>query len=441
MNLVWFRNDLRVEDNVSLNKACDQGDGVIGVYFFDPAFYSKSKWGMNLQVELPFTKTGSYRAQFIIESVTNLRDNLAKHGIPLLVFYAAPHEVMPDLIKKHGIKNIYLQQEWTRDETLQERKLGDALEKLDQKPKGHRTYDQFLFHPKDVPYTNVKTIPRVFTEFRKTLEKQSRVRTVVSIKNYQQPLPETDKTYIPTLQQLGLNPIMADSRTAFPFKGGEDSAMQRLQDYFFKTKKLQVYKKTRNGLVGTDYSSKFSPWLANGCISARQIYWEVKLFEKEVVANQDTYWLIFELIWRDFFKYVSLKHGSAIFHIGGILEKEYTWNSNLRALEKWIAGETHEPFVNANMKELAATGFMSNRGRQNVASYWSMHIEQDWRIGAAYFEHILLDYDVHSNYGNWMYNSGVGNDPRNRTFNIQLQAKNYDSEGKYQRLWLQNALF
>ncbi|GAK89413.1 cryptochrome [Nonlabens ulvanivorans] len=136
-----------------------------------------------------------------------------------------------------------------------------------------------------------------------------------------------------------------------------------------------------------------------------------------------------------------MKNGNDIFKLGGILHKEYEWKSSERELSKWINGETHERFVNANMKELAATGWMSNRGRQNVASYWSMHKEQDWRIGAAYFEHILIDYDVHSNYGNWMYNSGVGNDPRNRTFNIQLQASRYDSDGKYQRMWLQEELF
>jgi deoxyribodipyrimidine photo-lyase len=188
-------------------------------------------------------------------------------------------------------------------------------------------------------------------------------------------------------------------------------------------------------------SSKFSAWLAIGCISARQIYWEVARFEKEIKKNQDTYWLIFELVWRDFFKYVSLKHKDQIFQIGGILQNDYEWKSNERELKKWMEGETHEPFVNANMKELASTGFMSNRGRQNVASYWSMHKEQDWRIGAAYFEHILIDYDVHSNYGNWMYNSGVGNDPRNRTFNIQFQASRYDADGKFQKLWLQDELF
>lgn len=111
------------------------------------------------------------------------------------------------------------------------------------------------------------------------------------------------------------------------------------------------------------------------------------------------------------------------------------------ALEKWINGTTKEPFINANMKELLATGWMSNRGRQNVASFWSKELEQDWRIGAAYFERMLIDYDVHSNYGNWMYNSGVGNDPRDRKFNIKSQADRYDSAGSYQRLWLQETLF
>ncbi|MDP5076530.1 MAG: DASH family cryptochrome [Nonlabens sp.] len=441
MNLVWFRNDLRVNDNEVLKAACEQGDGVIGVYFFDPAFYADSTWDSSIGIKLPFTKTGSYRAQFIIESVTNLRENLAKQGIPLLVFHGVPHTIIPELVEKHSIENIYLQHEWTRDEREQEEKLGKALENLKDKPKGHRFYEQFLFHPDDVPFASWQQIPRVFTEFRKKLEKESSVRSLVSIEGYKQELPETETTTIPTLKDLGLQPIKVDSRTAFPWKGGEDAAMERIQDYFFKTKKLQYYKKTRNGLIGTDYSSKLSAWLANGSISARQIYWEVKRFEKEVVANQDTYWMIFELIWRDFFKYVSLKHGASLFKIGGILEKDYEWKSSQRELEKWTNGETHEPFVNANMKELAATGWMSNRGRQNVASYWSMHKEQDWRIGAAYFEHILIDYDVHSNYGNWMYNSGVGNDPRNRTFNIQLQAKNYDGDGKFQRLWLQDGLF
>ena len=149
----------------------------------------------------------------------------------------------------------------------------------------------------------------------------------------------------------------------------------------------------------------------------------------------------YELIWRDYFKYISLKHGDKIFHLGGILQKQYDWNIDQGDLQKWIDGGTAEPFVNANMIELKETGWMSNRGRQNVASYLSRNMNIDWRIGAAYFESLLIDYDVHSNYGNWMYVSGVGNDPRDRKFNVRLQAERYDAQNKFQNLWLQKTLF
>jgi len=250
-----------------------------------------------------------------------------------------------------------------------------------------------------------------------------------------------NKTIIPNLNDLGFDDFQIDARSAFPYKGGETQALQRLQQYFWETKKLSYYKKTRNGLMGTDYSSKFSAWLANGSISARTIYHEVKKYEQTVQKNDSTYWLIFELIWRDFFKYISLKHQNKIFKLGGILNKDYVWKDDKQLINQWINGQTQEPFVNANMIELKKTGWMSNRGRQNVASFFAKEQELDWRIGAAYFESMLIDYDVHSNYGNWMYVAGVGNDPRDRKFNIKLQAKRYDANQKFQKLWLQNTLF
>jgi deoxyribodipyrimidine photo-lyase len=204
---------------------------------------------------------------------------------------------------------------------------------------------------------------------------------------------------------------------------------------------LSYYKKTRNGLLGKKYSSKFSLWLAFGSISPVSIYHEVKKYEKEVTKNDSTYWLIFELIWRDYFKYISMKHGNAIFKLGGLLQKDYTWKINQKYVQQWIDGATPEPFVNANMRELALTGFMSNRGRQNVASFFAKEWHLDWRIGAAYFEAMLIDYDIHSNYGNWMYNAGVGNDPRDRKFNVAWQAERYDPSNKYQKTWLQTTLF
>ena len=122
--------------------------------------------------------------------------------------------------------------------------------------------------------------------------------------------------------------------------GGTDTGIKRLDQYFWKSKKLSFYKKTRNGLLGVDYSSKFSPWLANGSISPKTIYWEIKRYEKEIQKNQSTYWLVFELIWRDYFKYISLKHGNKIFRIGGILERDYLWNSQLDRFRQWTEGRT-----------------------------------------------------------------------------------------------------
>lgn len=429
-NLVWFRNDLRVNDNASLNRAI-QGEKALAAYFFDPRQFEIGDVG--------FKKTEKYRARFLIETVTELRANLKKLNIELLVFHKRPEQVLPQLVREYDIKNIYLQKEWTRDEN----EVSEAVEAaLPKEINFLELYEQFLFHPEDIPYNSFDNIPQVFTNFRKKCQENCNVRKNVKAPT---PLPATNtlknNTAIPSLTDLGLGEFEVDSRTAFPFNGGENQALNRIQEYFWETKKLAYYKKTRNGLIGKDYSSKLSAWLANGSVSPRTVYWEVKRFEKEVKKNQDTYWLIFELIWRDYFKYVSLKHGDKIFLQGGILNKNYDWKTSEEAKKKWVEGNTKEPFVNANMKEIALTGWMSNRGRQNVASFWAKELKQDWRIGATYLESMLIDYDVHSNWGNWMYQSGVGNDPRDRKFNIKRQADMYDPKGKFQNLWLQETLF
>ena len=175
-----------------------------------------------------------------------------------------------------------------------------------------------------------------------------------------------------------------------------------------------------------------------GCLSPRKIYEEIRQFEAKHGANDSTYWLIFELLWRDYFIFVSLKYGSRMFKIQGIkLDVSKTWKQDISKFTKWINGETGVPFIDANMKELKQTGFMSNRGRQNVASFLAHDLEIDWRWGARYFESQLLDYDVCSNWANWNYVAGIGNDPReNRYFNVVKQGKMYDSKGKYVKHWI-----
>lgn len=426
-SIVWFRNDLRIEDNKSLSEACKNSDLVIGVYFLDPEAFEVGEFG--------FKKTGKFRAQFLLESLQELRDNLKKLNVSLFVLHHNPGSKFAELVERFKITSLYLQREWTPEET---NTLKEATSILPENLKIKETYNQFLYHPDDIPFDTFQNIPQVFTVFRKKCEKNAQIRAVI-------PFPEklplenllSEVPDLPTLKELGFDKFETDPRSAFPFKGGEIQAKIRLNHYFWETKKLAVYKKTRNGLLGKDYSSKFSPWLANGSISPTLIFREVKRFETEVTKNEDTYWLIFELMWRDFFKYISLKHRNEIFKVGGILNMEYTWGNDDHIRNLWIQGKTTENFVNANMVELAQTGFMSNRGRQNVSSFWSKELQQDWRIGAAYFESMLIDYDVHSNWGNWMYVSGVGNDLRDRKFNIKSQAERYDPAGRHQQTWLQ----
>lgn len=429
VNLIWFRNDLRVRDNEVLREACEDDANVIGVYCIEPSWFQRGRFG--------FKKMEKFRAKFLLESLTDLKVNLSKLNIDLLVHFESAKDVIPSICAEYQVSNIYLQKEWTQEEV----DLVKAVRsKISSSVSWRSFYNQFLYHPEDIPFKCSDT-PQVFTAFRKKLEKYIDIRGERDIQKLSGANRIVNNTQIPTLEDVGFDTLEQPSKSAFPFLGGETEGLKRLHHYFFATKKLGFYKKTRNGLVGLDYSSKFSPWLANGSISAKTIYWEVKRFESEHYKNQSTYWLIFELIWRDYFKYISLKHQSQIFKLDGILNKSYDWSSNQNQINKWINGQTRSDFVNANMIELKETGWMSNRGRQNVASFFAKELHLDWRIGAAYFEALLFDYDVHSNYGNWMYVSGVGNDPRDRKFNVDLQAERYDKDGRYRKLWLQTELF
>ena len=424
-NLVWFRNDLRVDDNVSLKKSCDNNGKTIAVYCLDPRMFEDTKYG--------FKKTEKFRTKFLLETLGELRKNLLLNNISLFIYNDKPENVIPKLVSDFQISTIFSQKEFTSEEN----KVNVAIKNQILNTTWIETYDQFLFHPDDIPYRDFKTIPKVFTEFRKQCEKSAKVRQCVSIKpKHADNLVQND-TLVPEIKSLGFEDFVQHKNSAFPFKGGENQALKRIENYFFDTENIAVYKQTRNGLIGESYSSKFSPWLANGSVSARTIFWQLQEFEQQITKNEDTYWMVFELIWRDYFKYIALKHGNDIFKIDGILNNEYQWKNSEKAFREWTNGNTREPFVNANMRELQQTGFMSNRGRQNVASFWAKEWEQDWRVAAAYFESMLIDYDVHSNWGNWIYNAGVGNDPRDRKFNIKRQAEMYDSQGKYVDLWLQ----
>jgi deoxyribodipyrimidine photo-lyase len=423
--ILWLRNDLRLHDHEALTRALDAADEVIPVYCIDPRHFGTTRW-------FGFPKTGAFRARFLLESLGNLRERLRERGGELWVLQGKPEKLIPALADQYGASAVYAHKEVTEEETTVERKLENRLD-----IPLHFSWGATLYHLQDLPM-HVRDLPEIFTQFRKKAEKYASVResfpSPAAI-----PSPHTDDAgVIPSLVDLGIRESgIPSSEAVLPFHGGESAGLERLYDYFWEGDFLKEYKETRNGLIGANYSSKFSAWLALGCLSPRKIYDEVLRYEDLREKNRCTYWMIFELIWRDYFRFVCEKHGNAVFHKSGIKgQADKRMQVDWKRFEEWKEGKTRSGFVNANMIELKETGFMSNRGRQNVASYLVNDLKLDWRMGAEWFESVLVDYDVCSNWGNWNYVAGVGNDPREgRYFNTQRQAERYDPNGEYVRKW------
>lgn len=426
INIIWFTKNLRIRDNESLIKIQKESLPFFALYVFDVGFYDQKQFG--------FRKTGKFRAKFLLETILDLEKNLNHIEVSFLKKFGKTSEIFQELSEQFDIETIFCQEEWTREEIH----LQQQVEKVLPKTVWSKSYTQLLLQP-DFVYGKLEKIPIQFTTFRQRVEKNFTVREEFnSDKIENKPNLEIQiKSDDINLRTLGFEDFEIHQFSAFPFYGGETEALKRLNSYFSETKNLSKYKETRNGMTGSDCSSKLSAWLANGSLSPVSVYQEIKKYEAEFGSNESTYWLIFELLWREFFKYVSIENQDEIFRLEGILGKEYSFKSDEKVIQDWINGKTNSDFINANMLEIKQTGFMSNRGRQNVASYFCKILNQDWRVGAVYFEEMLIDYDVHSNYGNWMYLAGVGNDPRSRSFNPEKQAEQYDNDHQFRNLWLQ----
>ena len=425
--VAWFRTDLRIHDNAALVRAVDEHDAVLPVYCFDPREFGETMFGL--------PKTGPYRAQFLVESVRDLRGSLREADGDLLVRQGKPENVVPELAAEHGADVVHYHATPTTEERAVE---NGVIDELDERGIDSRDFwGKTLYHVEDLP-TRVERIDDTFTPWRRTVEDGATVRDPLDSPT-SIALPESagdEPGTIPTPGDLGIEKREPDDRAAIEFAGGESAGLRRLTEYVWEDDHLREYKETRNGLLGADYSSKFSPWLALGCLSPRLIHAHVERYERKRVANDSTYWLVFELLWRDFMTFQFEKHGADFFTPTGIRDVEKNWQRDEAAFERWVAGETGVPFVDANMRELNETGFMSNRGRQNVASFLADALGIDWRQGAAYFESRLIDYDVCSNWGNWAYQAGVGNDSRDGYFDVLGQGRRYDSDAAYIRHWL-----
>ncbi|MFN4951332.1 MAG: DASH family cryptochrome [Flavobacteriales bacterium] len=416
--LVWFTEDLRVDDNETLLKAIEENEEVLPIYFLPD----------NSLEQLDIPRIGNTRMTFIKESLNNLRAQLQQIGGDLLVIEGAAETQIASLCKLYNIRKVYTKkqvgsEEKTAQQSVKQQLLGLGID--------FETYStSTLFHPDDLPFS-VRDIPMLFTKFRKLAEKESVVR---------EPFDAPHQITCPTIEST---PFTSETSShAAWLHGGEIEAQKRMRHFIWDSQAIRTYKETRDQLAGLDFSSKFSSWLSQGCISPRRIYSEIKRFEREVVANESTYWVIFELLWRDFFRFSFKKYPNAYFQLHGLGQQARYTDFDSTKFEAWTHGKTSEALINAGMNELRETGFVSNRMRQILASYWVFGMQQDWRYGAAWFEYCLVDYDVASNWGNWAYIAGVGNDNRGgREFNVEKQALLYDKDGSYRALWGTNGNF
>jgi deoxyribodipyrimidine photo-lyase len=417
--LFWFTNDLRIEDNPALFKAAAEVDKLICIYCVRPKSTFTDHHAPN--------KLSPNRQQFLFDSLIDLEKALVEQGQQLLIEFKSPADAIPELITQYNISRIYC----SHNAGEYERNIWNTMRKRYAMIQFSQTDTHTLFDRSELPFT-FDQLPDSFSKFRRMVEDIPAKAVQKKPPQFPSSVLTTQHNWQAIWKQQSLHTQLGDGQL---FKGGAKAGRQHLENYF-KSNNASTYKETRNGLDGMDYSTKFSPWLSNGSISPRQVIYYLKKYESEIEANDSTYWIYFELLWREYFQWYAHKYKAKLFKFNGIKHRNPTTSFYPERFQKWCQGNTPYPIVNACMKQLNTTGYMSNRGRQLVASCFVHELNLDWRYGAAYMEQQLIDFDVASNWGNWQYLAGVGADPRgHRRFDLAKQTKIYDPDGAFIKTW------
>ena len=397
INIFWFRRDLRLDDNIALDKALSSGLPVLPVFIFDT----------NIIDELP---QDDARISFIHETLSDINSNLQKSGCSIYVLQGTPIEKWQELVAKFNINAVYINKDYepyalSRDREVEEflKRYGISL---------FRFRDQVIFEeneilkPDNKPYT-------IFTPYKNRWLKKlnenpaviSHVKGVKLVKFYQ------CSYAFPSLQETGFQKSSIRVRS-------------------FDLSVIPEYHKNRN-LPAIDRTSYLSPHLRFGTVSIRHI--------ANLALNQNMSFLN-ELIWREFFMQI-------LFHFPSVVTDNFKpvydfiqWRNDENEFIRWCNGETGYPIVDAGMNQLNKSGYMHNRVRMITAGFLCKHLLIDWRWGEAYFARKLLDYELSSNNGNWQWAAGTGCDaaPYFRIFNPETQQKKFDPKQEYIRKWVDN---
>ncbi|ASB50250.1 DASH family cryptochrome [Alkalitalea saponilacus] len=414
--IFWFRNDLRLHDNPALSRAIETGKPVVLVFIFDEKWFVENPLG--------FPSMGEFRKQFLTDTLFQLQKKIANAGSHLLVFTGNVNEILAKLYSQINASAIYATKEYAHDEILAESEL--------KKKVALKLFSgNMLFPPESLPFLP-ETSPFYYTRFKNRVwelgHSVSQVENIIKI---------------PSINTI-LNKELEKKLTELPvsdnnlrFTGGEDAAMAHYYSWI-TADGLNRYLETRNQLIGSHFSSHLAPWLSNGSLSVRWLWHKIHAYAKEHSVNEESLVTFCEqLIWREYYRYIMMRYGNKLFWTKGLRQSEHGMFDDIETFNHWKNGITGQPIVDALMRELLHTGFMSNRGRMLVSYYLAKELKVNWQWGAAWFENRLIDYEVYNNYGNWAYQSGRGTDSRvNRRFNLQKQAEKFDPDGTFRKKWL-----
>lgn len=417
MNLVWFRNDLRVADNPALSAACENKQKrVVAVYCI-----CQEQWRLN--------GMGDNQAWLILQALAELKKSLEELNIPLVIVSPGRFDQVPEglsaVCRQFGVRDLYFNMEYP---VYERRRDKAVVEQLKESVTCHRKIGQSLVAPWEILNADGGGY-KVFSAYARRVQVLLDQSPPINI-----PMPlsrHSDNMHITELDKsIKALPLIEPTSISSP-DIRESSVVEKLER--FCENQVVEYKDKRDfpAIKGT---SELSSALAIGTISVVRCYHTAV----QVGLSATATW-VNELVWRDFYRSVmwNYPHVSRTQAFNPV-DKAIVWSNNQEMLLQWQQGQTGIPIIDAAMNQLNQTGWMHNRLRMIVASYLTKNLFIDWREGEAYFARQLFDFDFASNNGGWQWSASVGTDaaPYFRVFNPAAQQKKFDPQAEFIKTWV-----
>lgn len=418
----WFRRDLRLTDNTALAAAVAAHDHVVPVYIVSE-WKTEHRW------------CGAPRQEFLCGCLASLAKNLEAKGGRLIIRRGRADEVLAALARETKADAIYFNRDPDPYGQAMERRLERAG--LEHGIEVHAHKDIAL-HERTEVLTGSDTPFKVFTPYSKAwlkLEKPAPLRTIARISTP----PGITSDPLPTLATWGLT---SDAQIIEP---GEAAARKRL-GHFLDGPVLEY--SARRDLPAVEATSRLSQDLRYGTLGIREVYAKCSEVAERGTPTQRRSVAIYinELIWREFYMQVLWHWPEVLDHELQEHYRDLRWHDHWRPekqpggaeFERWCAGQTGFPIVDAGMRQLKATGFMHNRVRMITAMFLTKDLHIWWMHGESWFMRQLVDGEIASNNGGWQWSASTGTDaaPYFRIQNPWSQTKRYDPDGDYIRRWV-----